>query len=109
MPRVPGFSCLTQHTGCVPDLDEGAERQRRAFDRAVAREWEAIAAHERAAVFHDATAAVLAQAALGELDEVRSAGIARRAANERHLAEKARERAQTARARLAAEGVTVEE
>ncbi|WP_139173502.1 hypothetical protein [Geodermatophilus telluris] len=91
------------------DLDEGAERQQRAFDRAVAREWEAIAAHERAAVFHDSTADVLAQAALGELDEVRSAGMARRAANERRLAETARERAQTARARLAAEGVTVEE
>ena len=100
---------LTQHTGYVSDLNERAERRQSAFHRAVAREWEAIAAHERAAAFHDSTADVLAQAALGELDAVRSAGMARRAANERRLAETARERAQTARARLAAEGVTVEE
>ncbi|WP_146220412.1 hypothetical protein [Geodermatophilus normandii] len=91
------------------DLNEAAERQQRVFDRAVAREREAIAAHERAATFHDATGEVLAQAALGELNPERSAGMARRAANERRLADTARERARTARARLAAEGVTVEE
>jgi hypothetical protein len=93
----------------VRDLDEGAERQQRAFDRAVAREWEAIAAHERAAVFHDATGDGLDEAALDEPDTVRSAGMTRRAANERLLADTARERARTARARLAAEGVAVDE
>jgi DNA transposition AAA+ family ATPase len=89
--------------------DGGCERHQRAFDRAVAREREAIGAHDRAAAFHDATADVLAQAALGEPDAVRSAVMARRAANERRLADTARERARTARARLAAEGVTVDE
>jgi hypothetical protein len=93
----------------VREPDERAERRQRAFDRAVAREREAIGAHERAATFHDATADVLGRAALSEPDAVRSAGMARRAANERRLADTARERAQTARARLAAEGVAVDE
>lgn len=79
---------------------EAAERQQRAFDRAVARERDA---------FHEATADVLAHAALGEMDATRSAGMTRRATNERRLAATALVRARTARARLAAEGVAADE
>ena len=71
----------------------------------MAREWEAIEVHERAAQMHEATVDLLAQASLSELDAVRSAGMARRAADERRLAATARNRAETARARLAAEGI----
>ena len=66
---------------------------------------EAMEAHERAAQRHEATVDLLAQASLSELDAVRSAGMARRAADERRLAATARNRAETARARLAAEGI----
>jgi hypothetical protein len=93
----------------VHEPSEAAERQQRAFDRAVARERGAIGAHDRAAAFHEATADVLAHAALDEPDPTRSAGMARRAADERRRAATARERARCARARLAAEGVAVHE
>lgn len=85
------------------------EREQRAFDRAVARERDAIGAHERAAAFHEATSDVLAPAALGETDATRSAGMTRRATNERRLAATALVRARTSRVRLAAEDVDVDE
>jgi hypothetical protein len=87
----------------------GGERSRRAFDRAVARERDAIALHERAAVLHDATAGVLEKAAFGAPDGVRSENFLRRAGTERRLAVTARARACTVRARLTAEGVDVGE
>jgi hypothetical protein len=87
---------------------DGAERNRRAFDRAVRRERDAFGVHERAAVLHDQSAEVLEQAAVTELDPERSENFRRRAMNERRLALKARQRSETVRARLTGEGVDVE-
>ena len=92
----------------VREIADGAERSRRAFDRAVRRERDAIGVHEHAAVLHDQSAELLEQAAATELDPVRSKNFRRGAEMERRLALKARERARTVRARLAAEGVDVE-
>jgi hypothetical protein len=62
----------------VPDAGDGTERAQRAFDHAVAREWEAIAVHESAAEIHEATAEVLAQAAATEPDPARAGRFAER-------------------------------
>jgi hypothetical protein len=92
----------------MSEAEAAAERGRRAFDRAVARERGAIAVHEHAAVFHDDDAERLELAAARELDGLRSENLRRRAVAERRLALVARERAQAVRARLTAEGVAVD-
>ncbi|MGY1634364.1 hypothetical protein ACI784_21915 [Geodermatophilus sp. SYSU D01186] len=83
----------------------GAERSRRAFDRAVARERDAIALHERAAVLHEGVADVLERAAARQASGARTGVLRERAEAERRLAGTARERARTVRARLTGEGV----
>ena len=87
------------------DHGDRAAQVAAAFERAVKREREAIAAHDLAAQFHDAAAALNEQCALTEPDEARMAMLIRRAEAERDRAERARYRADQARQRLIAEGV----
>ncbi|HET8660254.1 MAG TPA: hypothetical protein VFM55_14810 [Micromonosporaceae bacterium] len=82
----------------------GAGRVSAAFERAVRREREAIAAHDRAAQLHDTAGALCEQRALTESDEVRREQLVEQAGLERARALNARMRAARARKRLADEG-----
>jgi hypothetical protein len=89
----------------VAEATDSAERNRRAFDRAVRRERDAILLHERAAAMHEATATRLTEAALTTVDLDHAGLLQEHAAAEHDLAGVARARAAGVRARLTAEGV----
>jgi hypothetical protein len=89
----------------MAEATDGAARHRQAFDRAVRRERDAIALHERAAAMHEATAARLTEAALTSVDVLHAGRLREHAAAEHDLAGVARARAAGVRARLTAEGV----
>lgn len=76
-----------------------------AFERAVAREREAIKRHEAAAVHQDAIASQLEQQALNDKDDLSHDAALDSAAHARRRAQLARDRAATARARLRDEGI----
>lgn len=83
----------------------GAGKARAAFDRAVAREHEAIERHEAAARQQDEMAAELERHAADETDELKQHKIREHAAATRARADSARERAARARQRLRDEGL----
>lgn len=88
--------------------DDPVDRAQRAFDHAVDREKESIAAHEHAATVHDEAAALNEQAALHEADPAHLDDLVARAEAERERGSAARSRADRARQRLRAEGVEVD-
>ena len=80
-------------------------RRPNTFERAVARERQAIHTHERAAVAEDASAALMEEQAHYETDPTRRDELTRRARADRDRADRARGRAVKARKRRADEGV----
>lgn len=88
----------------MPSDDAQPEPSATPFERAVAREREAIDRHLEAALLEDAAAEANETRALTEPDKDRRAELRARAAADRERASHARARAEAARARLLAEG-----
>jgi hypothetical protein len=86
-------------------MTDGAQRSQMAFERAVRRERAAIVLHEQAATMHEANASRLDAALLTAADVRHGESLRARAVAERGLADVARARAASVRARLTAEGV----
>jgi len=90
--------------GSGSDAESPQERAQNAFEHAVNHERDAIVAHEAAAARHEEIAAQQEQAALSAPDDLRDQ-MTQLAARERSRAGVARDRAETVRKRLRAEGI----